>query len=137
MWCSRGAAGAARSYAAVAAFAAVSRLVATLPVSRIESLVELGRSRPKSADEIELLAQRIERVLWHTTPVLRHTCLTRGLTRYYFLRRAGADVRLVFGVGQIEEAYAGHCWLLRDGIVYQEATDPALQFVDVITLPFG
>jgi len=124
-----------RAYALIFAFAAASRLIVRLPLGRLESVVELRRRpTPLTPEEIDLLAGRVERVLWATRS-LRHNCLTRGVTRYYFLRRAGADVRLVFGIGEIGDRYAGHCWLLRDGEIYQEASDPALRFADVIALP--
>lgn len=125
----------APSYLSILAFATVSKAVARLPLERIDALVERrAREGHRPRGDVEAVARRVEQVLGHTR-ILRHTCLSRGLTRYFFLRRAGADVRLVFGLGQIDGAYAGHCWILRDGTVYQEATDPALEFADVVTLP--
>ena len=65
-------------------------------------------------------------------PLLYPTCLTRGVTRYYFLRRAGVDVSLAFGIGRLLTAdIAGHCWLVRDGEPFLEAGDPRSTFTEV------
>lgn len=125
----------APSYFSILAFATVAKALARLSLERIDALVERRvKHEHRSGADVEAVARRVEQVLGHTT-FLRHTCLSRGLTRYFFLRRAGADVRLVFGLGQIDGAYEGHCWILRDGAVYQEATDPAVEFADVVALP--
>jgi len=57
-------------------------------------------------------------------PLVRPGCLTRGLTRYYFFRRDGMDVSLCFGMGQVKEEFAGHCWLVKDGVPFMETRDP-------------
>lgn len=123
-------------HAAILIFAAASRLIARLPPARLEGVLEPKR-RPARVDEqaIARVAQRVERVLSRSEPVLRHHCLTRGLTRYYFLRRAGADVRLVFGVGELGGRAEGHCWIVRDGEVYRETTPPEDRFVPVYSIP--
>jgi hypothetical protein len=124
------------AYTGILAVAAGARLLARLPLRRLEAVVELGRRpAPRSPAETDLTARRVERVLSRSRGVLRHTCLTRGITRYFFLRRAGADVRLIFGLSKIEGSYAGHCWIVRDGEVYAESSDPSGQFADVYVLP--
>jgi hypothetical protein len=59
-------------------------------------------------------------------PLVRRGCLTRGITLYYFLRRAGADVRLCFGLGAVDggDGFDGHCWLVLAGEPYLEPRDP-------------
>ena len=123
----------APSYVAILGFALGSRLLARLPLPRLDALLTPRRRRQRPPERVELAARRVERVLWWTRRPLRHTCLTRGLTRYYFLRKAGADVRLVFGVSPADGT--GHCWIVRDGQIYKETTDPDAQFVDVVALP--
>lgn len=55
-------------------------------------------------------------------PLIRRGCLSRGLTLFHLLRRSGMqDVSLAFGVGLIEDALEGHCWLVRDRAPYLEA----------------
>ena len=61
-------------------------------------------------------------------------CLTRGVTLYYALRRAGDDVSLCFGVGDDEGQVAGHCWLDRAGEAILERVDPLTKFTEVVRL---
>src|SRR3954447_169713 len=55
--------------------------------------------RPLSRDELAALVQRLDALLVSGRPAVRTGCMIRGLTLYRFLRRAGADVSLHFGVG--------------------------------------
>ena len=80
----------------------------------------------------------VESALALGTPLIRPGCLTRGLTLYYFLRRAGEDVTLRFGArwrnGEfIEEA--GHCWLEKDGEPFLESGNPYQYSVPIYSLP--
>jgi hypothetical protein len=52
--------------------------------------------------------------------------LTCGITLYYFLKRAGADVDLCFGLGAVDggDGFDGHCWLVLAGEPYLEPRDP-------------
>lgn len=118
---------------AILLFAVLSRVLARLPLERLDRVLTRRRRGTICSERVDVVARRVERVLWWTRRPLRHTCLTRGLTRYYFLRRAGADVRLVFGVAPSDGT--AHCWIVREGRVYMEATDPAEQFADVVALP--
>ena len=55
--------------------------------------------------------------------------------RCFFLRRAGLDVRLAFGVGPTRGEHAGHCWLVLDGSPFLEDRDPRPLFTEMITVP--
>ena len=44
-------------------------------------------------------------------------------------------MRLIFGLSKIEGSYAGHCWIIRDGEIYAESSDPSGTFADVYALP--
>jgi Transglutaminase-like superfamily len=79
---------------------------------------------------VESLARRIAALLAAGRPFVRSGCLTRGLTLYYFLRRAGADVCLLFGMGKMGEEIAGHCWLVFAGEPLLEKEDPRPLFVE-------
>ena len=68
-------------------------------------------------------------------PFIRPGCLTRGVTLYYFLRRAGVDVSLCFGMGRPEGEFAGHCWLVKDGAPFLESRDPRPTFPEVFRIP--
>lgn len=120
------------THAAIVVFAVATRLIARIPPARLQRLLEPRRTRPADA---EVVAARVERVLSRTQPMLRHTCLTRGLTRYFFLRRAGAEVELVFGLGEVDGRPEGHCWIVRDGAVYREADDPRAHFEPIYVMP--
>ena len=67
--------------------------------------------------------------------MVRPGCLTRGITGYYTLRRAGLDVALCFGVGLADgPAVTGYCWLLLDGEPVLEAADPRSAFSELVRL---
>ncbi len=70
-------------------------------------------------------------------PFIRRSCLVRGTTLYYFLSRAGLEVSLCFGVGQVGAKFAGHCWLVKDGEPYLEKQDPRQMFTAVYRFPNG
>lgn len=70
------------------------------------------------------LARRIDRWLRAGWPLIRRGCLTRGLTRYRFLRQAGFDVSLCFGIGEVDGRFDGHCWLVQNGQPFLEKRDP-------------
>jgi hypothetical protein len=65
-----------------------------------------------------------------------NNCLTRGLTLCYFLRRAGLDVSLAFGMGRIGGQLGGHCWLTLGGAPFLEEPDPKLLYAEFFTIPF-
>lgn len=54
----------------------------------------------------------------------------RGVTLYRFLRRAGAEVSLRFGVGLIDGAIAGHCWIVYRDAPLAERRDPRVTFTE-------
>ncbi len=68
-------------------------------------------------------------------PLVRPGCLTRGVTLFWFLRRAGFDVELRFGLdpalGEVTDA---HCWLALDGAPLLEKVDVA-RFSELYRLP--
>jgi hypothetical protein len=92
---------------------------------RMAALLEPA-SPPRPADPVgaEALALRIDRWLRAGWPLVRRGCLTRGITRYWFLRRAGFDVSLRFGIGEVNGRIEGHCWLVRDGRPFLESRNP-------------
>lgn len=68
-------------------------------------------------------------------PLVRPGCLTRGITGYYLLRRAGLDVALCFGIGPRHSAgVTGHCWIVLDGEPVLEAVDPRPAFTELVRL---
>jgi len=69
-------------------------------------------------------------------PVVRNTCLTRGMTLCYFLRRAGLDVSLSFGMGRKGDQFTGHCWLTKSGAPFLEQPDPRPLYAEFFSIPF-
>ena len=76
----------------------------------------------------------VDAIIRRGHPIVRPGCLTRGVTLYYALRRAGDDVALCFGVGSDDGEIAGHCWLDKAGQPLLERTDPLSMFTEVVRL---
>jgi hypothetical protein len=70
-------------------------------------------------------------------PLIPSRCFTRGTMLYYFLRRSGLKVNLVFGVEKKGAAFMGHCWLERDGVPYLEVNDPRKVYIPMYTIISG
>lgn len=96
-----------------------------LPIRRLQSLVEPSFF-PAETDQAtaEQILRDTERMVRLTARLNTRRCLARGLTLYFFLRRAGVDLALVFGAGTVENEFAAHCWLEKNGEPYLERTDP-------------
>lgn len=104
-----------------------------LPLKHVHAFLEPNGPLPEPNDASErrvLAALRV--VLDSGRRLLRPTCLTRGVTRYYALRRAGVDVALVFGIRQDTGDHVdGHCWLVRNGEPFLETQDPHGLFIEM------
>lgn len=118
----------------IAVFAAFVPWIARLPIARLRAFVEPSRILPHSNPiQVERIIRCTESVCRFGSRLIARRCMTRGLTLYYFLRRAGVDATLVFGAGRVEGQFAGHCWLERDGEPYLEKTDPRDFFTPIYT----
>jgi transglutaminase superfamily protein len=122
--------------ARIVAFATATLALGRLRPSRLRTAMRwLGhRGAPRPIGASRVLAN-LELALDAGRPLVPNGCLTRGLTRLHFLRRAGMEVSLCFGVGRPLGEVAGHCWLVRDGEPYLESTDPTAVFTPVLRLP--
>lgn len=115
-------------------FAAVVPLLMRLNISKVATVIEPGGDpRAVSSEHIRKISAYTQRAIRMGKPLVRPGCLTLGLTRYYFLRRAGLEVALLFGMGRVDEGkeFAGHCWLVRDGEPYLENVDPRPLYVEM------
>lgn len=88
---------------------AVPLLKRALP---LPALVRLAWSRPRGGRGRE---QEIVQLAWWTSRLqprrFPHNCLERSLVTYRFLARAGAQPRLVTGMGRPEGEIMGHVWV--------------------------
>jgi hypothetical protein len=75
---------------------------------------------------VDRLIRRIDLLIRLGWPIVRRGCLVRGITRYRFLREAGIDTTLCFGIGRLpgQESFTGHCWLEMDGRALAEPREP-------------
>jgi Transglutaminase-like superfamily len=122
--------------ARILAVAAAAPLLMRLPLPRLARVLEPRRRPSRLAPSADAVAARVEALLARPTRLVRRSCLTRGVTRYWFLRRAGIDVELCFGMGRPRGGEpAGHCWILLNGEPYLETTDPRPVFVETYRLP--
>lgn len=113
----------------VFAFATAVPFLLRLKLFRLGPLLE-PRSSFMAPDKatVDRIVGYVETAIRRGGPLVRRGCLTRGLTRYYFFRRAGMDVSLCFGAGTAEKAFVGHCWLEKAGEPFLEPTDPRTRF---------
>jgi Transglutaminase-like superfamily len=109
----------------ILAFAAVVPYLLRLKLTKVGGLLE-PRKIPAVVpeDRVRKITGYIETAIRHGRPFVRRGCLTRGLTRYFFLRRAGIDVALCFGMGRLDGGFMGHCWLVKDGEPFLESEYP-------------
>jgi hypothetical protein len=121
-------------------FAMATPWLARIPIRRLEKLMQISSSPWAAGGEskvdqprVEFIVNATERICRAGRRVFTQKCMTRGLTLYFFLRRAGMDVSLVFGAGKVERKFAAHCWLVRSGMPYLETTDPGPLFVPFYT----
>lgn len=120
------------------AFAAVVPVLLRLPLYRLHVLLEPQQGSPSHDPErLSMIVSVVDAVLRAGKPLLRSSCLTRGLTLYYFLRRAGLEVTLCFGVETSGDTIVGHCWLVKDGEPFLEAQDPRSRFITMYSFSAG
>ena len=125
--------------ARISAFAAIVPLLLRLPLPRLSALVSRPlKQRATPQTEIERLNRLVALAPRVAHPLVRPGCLTRGMTLYWFLRRAGLDVELRFGLDPGDgRAAGGHCWIALDGMPYLEKIDPRPLFPEIYRLPLG
>jgi hypothetical protein len=126
-------------FAGISAFGAAVPSVMRLPLPRVARLITAPprRRRPSPAEieRLERLTMLAPRVVW---PLVRTGCLTRGVTLFWFLRRAGLDVELSFGLDPVTgDGTDAHCWLVLDGEPFLENRDPRPRFTELYRLPLA
>ena len=116
-------------------------LLRRLSPARLRTLAPRPRPGARLAPaEAAAFSRRIDGWLAAGRPFVRPGCLTRGIARYWLLRRAGADVELRFGLSRTAAggvAGDGHCWLTLAGEPLGEPRDPRELYVETFRLPGG
>jgi Transglutaminase-like superfamily len=112
--------------------------LARMSLPRLQRLLE-PRSPSGGSDgigtvELDEYGYWVDAIMRRGRPLVRTGCLTRGITLYYGLRRAGADVALCFGMGSDDGRRVGHCWITLDGAPMLEAFEPTTKFTAVARL---
>jgi len=122
--------------------AAVPLLLRFVRVDRLDGWIEPRREPPRPpADPAALdgMVRRIDRLRLAGRPLVRSGCLTRGITLYHFLRRAGAPATLHFGMGKgVDEpgdGFAAHCWVELAGEPIAEPRDPRPLYPEMLRFP--
>jgi hypothetical protein len=127
--------------ARLSAFAATVPLLMRLPIPRLAALITRPPRRPApSPGEIERFERLVTLAPRVAHPLVRTGCLTRGVTLFWFLRRAGLDVELRFGLdpgARARPGDGGHCWLTLRGEPFLEKEDPRPRFPEIYRLPLG
>ena len=117
-------------------FVASSPLLVRLQLPRLNTLLTRPvRRRRSDPDYVAGTVQLVDLAIRCFHRIVPSTCLTRGLTLYWFLRRLGTNVDLVFGAGHLSERFAGHCWLELNCEPYLEKVDPRRYFHEVCRFP--
>jgi hypothetical protein len=117
-------------------FALSVPLLLRLKLPTLQRLLE--PTKPPSNYEpamVQRISASIDRLVRFGQPLFRSVCLARGTTLYYFLRRAGVDVSLFFGIRKSDTGFIGHCWIVRDGVPFMEAQDPRLLYTAIYSIP--
>lgn len=121
-------------------FAAIVPVLMRFKLARLAALLE-PRREPLVVDprRVQKISACIDKAVARGKPFVRPGCLTLGVARYYFLRRAGMDLTLHFGMGRVGEgkSFVGHCWLTRDGEPFLESTDPRPFYVEMCHISPG
>jgi hypothetical protein len=130
-------AGEALLFARVLVFAAAVPTLMRLPLPRLAALLtRRPRRPPASAAEIERLERLTALAPRVGHPLVRSGCLTRGVTLFWFLRRAGLDVQLNFGLDSDgSHPPDGHCWLSIRDEPFLEKRDPRPYFTEQYRWP--
>lgn len=125
--------------ARLASVATTTRLLFQAGLPRLQQWFEPRRSCEFGPGPVEHTVGQygkwVDSIIGRGQPVVRRGCLTRGVTLYYGLRRVGINVSLCFGMGTVDGAMVGHCWLDLDGVPRLETADPRSVFKEVVRMP--
>ena len=122
-----------------AVVAVATRALRRLNLVTLQRVLEPRRTRTLSGAAARTTgaeyASIVDAVIRRGKPLVPPGCLTRGITLYALLRRAGVDVVLRYGINaDLNGRAEGHCWLEYDGAPFLERSDPHASFTSVARL---
>lgn len=133
-----------RSAVRVLLFAAASPLLLrAVKLERLGAWLEPKEAPARPRQTPGDLVRRVDYLLRLGWPLVRRGCLVRGMTLYRFLREAGFEVSLCFGMGQPEgqpegdSGFTGHCWIELDGQPLAEKRDPRSIYTETFRIAPG
>ena len=112
-------------------------LLLKLKITRILEILDPGGALPERSyhpGEFDLAVKFIHFFIYKVFRS-RNPCMLRSLLLFRRLRLAGLDVKIAFGVGDIEADFKGHAWLVYRGRHFLENEDPAVQYEAVFVYP--
>ncbi len=117
-------------------FAAILPLLLRIPLPTLLRRLE-PRRKPHSVDpaKVARIERCVDAVIETGKPLIRSRCLTRTLTHFFFLSRAGLELEVCFGMGRRGEDMIGHCWLMKGGVPYLETEDPRSVYAETYVYP--
>ena len=124
-------------FARVGTVAATVPLLMRLPLPRLAAVLSRRPRRgTPSAAEIERIDRLVALAPRVARPLVRNGCLTRGVTLFWFLRRSGLEVELIFGIDPDGDGDTdGHCWLSLAGEPFLERVDPRPRVIVTYRVP--
>ncbi len=108
---------------------ALPLLVKLLSLPRLMNVLTPGDLRQHKNQDIEKVVKFTEYILSRNLWIYKTTCLKRSLILYHFLRKAGLNVYVCFGVRykdeklpdrEAQKKLEGHAWLLYNGDIFLE-----------------
>lgn len=86
---------------------------------------------------------KIDRIVRYTKIIFGFKCwqfvhnisLVRSMVLFYFLRRAGLNVSINFGIKKEYDIIRGHCWLTLDDNLYLEKEKLCKEFKQIYRFP--
>lgn len=110
-----------------------------IPMVRLPRLLEFllprgARGRALGPDDTERLVKFVDFFLRRVFRS-RNPCLLRSMLLFRHMRSAGLDVRIAFGVGDLDAVLRGHAWLIYEGRHFLEREDPGRQYEAVFVYP--
>ena len=106
------------------------------PLPKVSRMLRIPYLPPQPDEQqVQRILHCTDAVLALGRPLVQPRCLTRGVTLYYFLRKAGLPVELHFGVQQRSATLYAHCWLMLDDQPFAEPVATVQAFTVADRLP--